>query len=249
MSADESQEELAGQTGRFATTRWSVVLQVGDGNTPEAALALDRLCRAYWHPLYCYVRRRGFGTEDARDIIQGFFLQLLEHKSFEGIDPARGRFRSFLLGALNYYISDDREKAHAQKRGGGQFPVPFDFEDAESRYGVSLADTWSPDKAFERQWALTLLDQVLTRLEQEYCEAGRDRLFVALKPFLVEASRAITYAEVGAQLGVSEEVVKKSVQRLRRRYGRLFREEIAHTLGDPAHVEDELRYLRQVLSQ
>jgi len=245
----ETEGNLSGSVGgEFGTTHWGVVLQAANGDCPKAALALEKLCLTYWHPLYTFVRRRGFGKEDAQDIIQGFFLQLLAHEAFKGVNPAKGRFRSFLLAALNYYISDDREKAHALKRGGGQLPVPFDFEEAEARYGLALADTWSPDKAFERQWALTILDRVLFRLEQEYRDAGRDRLFAAIKPYLVETSHSTSYAEVALRLLVSEEVIKKSVQRLRQRYGVMFREEIAHTLSDPAELEDELRYLRAVMA-
>ncbi len=243
-------DDLPGFVGTdFTTTQWSVVQQAANGTSPEAASALDRLCCAYWYPLYTYARRRGFGPEDAQDIIQGFFLQLLTHDSLRRVAPEKGRFRSFLLGALNYYVSDYREKAIAQKRGGGQCPVRFDFEEAERRYGLEWADRQSPDMLFERQWALTLLEQVLQRLELEYTQSGRGRLFAAIKPFLVERTHSKSYAEVGLGLGVSEEVVKKSVQRLRHRYGTLFREEIAQTLEDPAEVEDELRYLRRVVAQ
>lgn len=229
--------------GLFATTHWSVVLAAGQEHTLRAGEALEKLCRAYWYPLYVYVRRRGYGVEDAEDLTQGFLAQLLQRKSFARVDPGRGRFRSFLLSALNYYLADERDRARAQKRGGGQPPLSFDAQMAEQRYRSEPADCLSPDRTFERKWAQVLLDQVLARLEQEFHAAHKATLFQRLRVFLVAGSAEQHYADAAAELGMSADAVKKAVHRLRHRYAELFREEIAHTVRTSADVEDELRHL------
>ncbi len=245
---DEDQAD-AGNWDQFTTTHWSVVVQARQEDSPQAAAALEQLCRTYWYPLYVYARRHGHSPEDAEDLIQGFFLQLLQNRSFADVDPQKGLFRSFLLAALKYYIADRRDQAQAQKRGGELPALPFEVRGAEVRYGKEPRDDLSPDRIYERQWAMSLLDQVLARLERHYEETGRGDLFVKLKPFLVEGGRVKPYAEVGADLGMTEEAVKKAVQRLRQRYGTLFREEIAQTLADPAEAEEELRYLHTILTR
>ncbi len=233
----------------FTTTHWSVVLATVDQDSPQAAAALEQLCRTYWYPLYCYARRRGYGHEDAQDLTQGFLLQLLERKSFARVDAGKGRFRSFLLAGLNYFIADQRDRASAEKRGGGRPTLSIlDSHTADERYRLEPADDRSPDKLFERRWALTLLDQVLRRLEQEFREAGKDELFDRLRVFLVAGRGEENYADAGAELSLSEEAVKKAVHRLRHRYYELFREEIAHTVAGPAEVEEEMRYLCAVMS-
>jgi RNA polymerase sigma-70 factor (ECF subfamily) len=234
--------------GYFATTHWSVVLTAGQSTDSQASEALEQLCRTYWYPLYAYIRRRGHGHEDAQDLTQAFLLQLLERKSFARVDRERGRFRSFLLGGLNYFLADEHARASAQKRGGGQPVVSFDALAAEQRYGLEPMDQLSPDKLFERQWALALLDRVLARLEQEFQEAGKADQFQRLRGFLVADVGQETYAEAAAGLGMTGEAVKKAVQRMRHRYYALFREEIGHTLADPAEVEEELRYLCAVMA-
>jgi RNA polymerase sigma factor (sigma-70 family) len=232
----------------FATTHWSVVLATADQESPQAAAALEQLCRTYWYPLYYYVRRRGYGHEDAQDLTQGFLLQLLERESFARTDASKGRFRSFLLASLNYFLSDQRDRAAAQKRGGGRPTISFmDARDADERYRLEPVDDRSPDKLFERRWALTLLDRVLARLEQEFREGGKMELFQRLRTFLVAGTGEGSYAEVGAELGMSGEAVKKAVHRMRHRYYELFREEIAHTVADQAEVEEEMRYLCAVI--
>jgi DNA-directed RNA polymerase specialized sigma24 family protein len=233
----------------FATTHWSVVLTAADADSPRAKSALEHLCRTYWYPLYSYVRRRGYGHEDAQDLTQGFLLQLLERHSFARADAGKGRFRSFLLAGLNYFLSDQRDRAGAQKRGAGQPTLALIVgQGADERYRLEPVDEQSPDRLFERRWALTLLDQVLIRLEQEFRGAGKGELFQRLRVFLVAGTGEESYAEAGAELGMSGEAVKKAVHRLRHRYYELFREEIAHTVASPAEVEEEMRYLCGVMA-
>jgi RNA polymerase sigma-70 factor (ECF subfamily) len=234
--------------GTFATTHWSVVLAAGQSDSPQAAHALETLCGAYWYPLYAYVRRRGHGHEDAQDLTQAFLLQLLERKSFARVDPGKGRFRSFLLAGLNYFLSDARDHVSAQKRGGGQPNLPFDAQTAEQRYRLEPVDDLSPDRLFERQCALALLDQVLARLEKEFFEAGKAGLFQQLRVFLVAGRGESTYTQVATELGLTREAVKKAVHRMRHRYYALFREAIAQTVADPAEVPDEMRYLRALMA-
>ncbi len=235
--------------GTFATTHWSVVLAAGSSDSPQAKAALETLCRTYWYPLYAYARRRGYGHEDAQDLTQGFLLQLLERNSFARVSPNKGRFRSFLLAGLNYFLADQRERATAQKRGGGKPVLSFDAQAAEQRYALEPVDNRSPDKLFERQWALALLDQVLIRLEREFREAGKTRLFERLREFLVAGTGEETYAEAAQGLGMSSEAFKKAVQRLRRRYYELFRQEILRTVSEPAEVEEEMRCLCAVMAR
>ena len=234
----------------FATTHWSVVLATANQDSPQAAAALEQLCCTYWYPLYCYVRRHSYGHEDAQDLTQGFLLQLLERHSFARADASKGRFRSYLLAGLNYFLSDQRDRASTQKRGGGQPTLSFmDSRAVDERYRLEPVDVRSPDKLFERQWALTLLDQVLARLEQEFREAGQLERFQRLRVFLVAGRGEGSYAEVGAQVGMSGEAVKKAVHRMRRRYYGLFREEIAHTVASPAEVEEEMRSLCAIMAR
>jgi RNA polymerase sigma-70 factor (ECF subfamily) len=248
MTTGASRERAEARDGVFATTHWSVVLAAGQQESPQAADALEKLCRTYWYPLYAYVRRRGYGVEDAQDLTQGYLLQLLERRSFSRVDRSKGRFRSFLLAGLNYFLADHRDRATAQKRGGGQPTLSFDAQAAEQRYRLEPVDNCSPDKLFERSWASALLDQVLARLEQEFREAGKTDLFQRLRPFLVAGTGPETYADAAALSGMTAEAFKKAVQRLRHRYYELFREEIAQTMADPAEVEDEMRHLCAVIA-
>jgi len=249
MTEAEHSRDGPGPASKFAATHWSVVLTLAQRNAPEFAAAFAKLCRAYWYPFYAHIRQRGHSPEDAQDLTQSFFLHLLVRKPFAGLDPSKGRFRSFLLAALNLFLADQRDRQRALKRGGDREFVSLDAREAEARYGLEPRDERSPDRLFERRWALALLDQVLVRLEQDYAASDRAELFQRLKPFLVEGAHAGSWSEVAGELGLTEGAVKKAVQRLRQRYGLLFREEIAHTLGDPAEVEEELRYLREVLSR
>jgi RNA polymerase sigma factor (sigma-70 family) len=231
----------------FATTHWSVVLAAGQRDSPLAVAALEKLCQLYWYPLYAFIRRHGYGPEDAQDLTQAFLLHLFQRNPFSGLEQSKGRFRSFLLAALNHFLADQRDRARAEKRGGGRPTMSFDALDAEARYHLEPADQRTPEKLFERHWALTLLTQVLARLEQEFKEVDKARVFGRLRDYLVDGGGNETYAEAAAELDMTEEAVKKAVQRLRHRYCDLFREEIAQTLADPNEVEDELRYLCGVI--
>ena len=231
----------------FVTTRWSVVLTAGHSDTAHALVALEKLCRTYWYPLYAYVRRRGQSPEDAKDLTQEFFARLLERNWVGRADQQKGRFRSFLLSALNHFLADEWDKARAQKRGGGQTPVPLQFDTAETRYGHEPVDNVTPEHTYERRWALTLLDEVLQRLRSEYEQEGRAEFFTALHPCLVGDRTAQPYAELAVKLGVSEGTVKSAVHRLRQRYRELLRDEIAQTVAGPGEVDEELRHLFAVL--
>ena len=248
MPLEPSHTQTKTAASAFSTTHWSVVLGAGYGSESAAQAALERLCRTYWYPLYAYLRRRGYGHEDAEDLTQGFLIQLLERKSFTHVERNRGRFRSFLLAGLNYYMSDQRDRATALKRGAGKSAMVFDAQTAEGRYRLEPMDDDSPDRVFERRWALALLDQVLQRLEQEFLETSRGGLFERLQVFLVAGRGEASYAEAAAALGMSQEAVRKAVQRLRLRYQELFREEIAHTVANPEEVEEELRHLCDIIT-
>ncbi len=247
MSGTQHDPSSQNSAAQFTTTHWSVVIAAGGSDPPQAAEALEKLCHVYWYPIYAYLRRRGRGEQDAQDLTQGFFAHLLERRSIQGVEREKGKFRSFLLASLNYYVADERDRANAQKRGGGREVLSLDVEEAEQRYRLEPVDERSPEKLFERRWAMALLDQVLARLGQEFADAGKRELFERLQPLLVEGTGVKTYAEIGRETGMTEEAVKKAVQRMRRRYGELFREEVAHTVANPAEVEEELRHLGQVL--
>lgn len=232
----------------FVTTHWSVVLTAGRSDTTRAHDALARLCQAYWHPLYAYVRRLGHAPSDAQDLTQEFFARLLAKNYLADADESRGRFRSFLLTALKHFLANEWDKARARKRGGGRLPVPIDFGSAETNCHFEPADITTPEKIFERRWALTLLEQVLRRLREEYVRAGREKLFEQLKPTLTETSRAVRYAEIATRLEMTEGAVKVAVHRLRLRYREVLRAEIADTVASPVEVEDELRNLFAALA-
>ena len=232
----------------FVTTHWSVVLAAARSDTTRAHAALEKLCRAYWLPIYAFVRRQGRGPHDAQDLTQAFFTRLLEKNFLADADRARGRFRSFLLAALKHFLANEWDKAGAKKRGDGRTTIPLDAAGAEAACGFEAADNTTPDKIFERRWALALLEQVLRRLREEYTREGKVTLFEQLKPTLTEVSRTVRYAEIAAQLGASEGAVKTAVHRLRRRYREILRAEIAETVADPGEIEDEIRNLFAALS-
>lgn len=233
----------------FVTTHWSVVQRADHSDSPRAQAALEQLCRSYWHPLYHYVRRCGHGTEDARDLTQGFFARLLERGALAKADPERGRFRSFLLASMKHYLSDEWDKARAQKRGGQplhRFDLPV--EDEEQQWAAEPADGTTPEQAFERRWAMNLLEQVYQRLAAEFLQQGKAAHFAALRVALVGERGAVPYADIGRQTGLSEGAVKVAVHRLRRRYRTLLRETVAETVTEPGDVEEELRYLLRIMS-
>ncbi|HYG33252.1 MAG TPA: sigma-70 family RNA polymerase sigma factor [Clostridia bacterium] len=232
---------------RFVTTHWSVVLAAGQTDVTRAQTALARLCQTYWYPLYAYVRRRGYSPHDAQDLTQAFFEHLLERHALASADPARGRFRSFILTALNHFLASEWTKAHAQKRGGDHQFISLDLAAAEKRYDLEPVDTSSPDKLFDKQWALTLLDEVLNRLEAEYQQNGKADLFAVLKQTLTGASDSQPYALLATKLSMNENTVKVAVHRLRKRYRELLRIEISNTVADPGEADEELRELFNVL--
>ncbi|HRZ58003.1 MAG TPA: sigma-70 family RNA polymerase sigma factor [Candidatus Paceibacterota bacterium] len=232
----------------FATTHWSVVLAAGDSVSPPAAEALENLCRTYWQPLYVYVRRRGYGLEEAQDLTQSFFALFLQKKSFSLANPARGRFRTFLLKSLQHFLTDDWKRDHRLKRGGGQVEIPWDIHTADDHYASELAETMTPERAYEERWAMTLLEQVLCLLRADYAKAGKTQLFEALQDFLWGTDGPASYAQIADGLGMTEGAIRVAVHRLREHYRERLRAEVAHTVSNPNEVDDELRYLIQVIS-
>jgi RNA polymerase sigma-70 factor (ECF subfamily) len=227
--------------GRFITTEWSVVLAAADSQDPGSREALASLCQTYWYPVYAQIRYRGQDSETARDLTQGFFAELLEKRSLRLADPQRGRFRAFLKTSIDYFLSHERQRAAALKRGGGQSPISLDFDAAEAQYRLEPAGDGAPDKLFEKRWARATLNRVLERLGQEFEAAGdRDR-FRRLAPFLTGSKER--YKGVASELGVSEAAVKVAVHRLRHRYGHLLRAEVARTVNDPEEVDAEIKYV------
>jgi RNA polymerase sigma factor (sigma-70 family) len=239
---------LPAGAGRFATTHWSVVVAARDGDSPQARDALAALCGTYWYPLYAFVRRQGNSADAAQDLTQEFFARLLEKDFLAVVDREKGKFRSFLLAACKHFLSNERDRARAQKRGGGRQPLSIDARDAESRYLLEPADPLTPEKLFERRWALTLLEQVLARLRDEFGRAGKEQLFDRLKSYLTGAPDGASYAEAASELEMSEGAVKVAVHRLRRRYRDLLHDEIARTTDSPADVDDEIRCLFAALA-
>lgn len=232
----------------FITTHWSIVLSASSRNDAAGAhAALESLCKAYWSPLYGYVRRRGYSPEDAKDLTQEFFARLLDRNGVAGVTPEKGRFRSFLLASMNHFLADEWDKARAQKRGG-PCVVFLDLETAEAQFGEFPAAGLSPERAFEHRWAIALLQQVYRRLEDEHSQKGRRELFEVLRGALAGASGDAPYAELAGRLKISEGAVKVAVHRLRQRYRELLREAISDTVSSPAEVEDELRYLYRALA-
>jgi RNA polymerase sigma factor (sigma-70 family) len=229
--------------GCFVTTHWSAVLTAARSDTTRARAALEQLCRKYWQSLYVYVRGTGRSREEAEDLTQEFFARWLASNTVARADPARGRFRSFLLISLKHFLANEWEKARAQKRGGGAQLIPLEFDTAETRCAQPIAPGDTPDRAYDRQWALALLDVVLGRVRQEYTDSGRDDLFVGLKDTLSGGRAEIPYRELGLRLGMSEGAVRVAAHRLRQRYRELLRDEIANTVAGPGEVEEELRQL------
>jgi RNA polymerase sigma-70 factor (ECF subfamily) len=227
---------------QFATTHWSLVLAARDRAEPGADDALASLCGLYWYPLYAYVRRRGHGADEAHDLTQGFFARLLEKDFLAGVDRGKGKFRAFLLAACNHFLANERDRARAKKRGGGRAVLSLSAADAEGRYLAEPADVLTPEKLFERRWALALLQQVMTRLRDEFEAKGKGRLFDRLRGFLV-GEKGAGYRRVAAELGLSEGAVKVAVHRLRQRYRELLHEEIGRTVGTAEETEEEIRTL------
>ena len=233
----------------FATTHWSIVLAAGRADPARGREALERLCQGYWYPLYAFARRSGRSTHDAEDLVQGFFTVCLEKNYLAAADRAKGRFRSFLLLAFKRFLANEYDKAQTAKRGGTLPVIALDALAAEERYAYEPADRLSPDKLFDRRWALALLDQVLARLDREQSATpARATIFKELKGFLAAGSGGAAYGEVAARLGLTEGAVKVAVHRLRQRYQTLLTAEIAHTVGSPDEVAEERQHLLVALS-
>jgi RNA polymerase sigma-70 factor (ECF subfamily) len=232
----------------FATTRWSLVAAAQDPSSPQAQEALAVLCSTYWYPLYAYIRRRGYSADQSQDLTQGFFAQLLEFRKLGVVNRGRGKFRAFLLTACKHYLADERDRARAQKRGSGRRLVSLDFAAGEARYQAEPTHSETPDKLFVRNWALTLLDHALARLRGEFAQKGKEQLFDQLRVTLLEEKNALRYGQLARELGLTEGAVKVAAHRLRRRLRELMCEEIAHTVGEPEHIDEEIRELFAALA-
>ncbi len=250
MAQVDPQRDASSAGGHwFTTTQWSVVLAARADGGPAGRDALERLCRTYWYPLYAYIRRRGISPHDAQDLTQEFFARLLADNFLDDIDANKGKFRSFLLAALNHFLSKERDRASAAKRGGGKVVLSLDEEAAEGRYRVEPKSELSPEQIFERRWAVALLEQAMTRLREEVLVTGKAKLFEHLKHFLMIASDSGDYAAVAAELGMTASTVAVTVHRLRQRYRELVRAEIGHTVAEPKEIDDEMRHLLAVLAR
>jgi RNA polymerase sigma factor (sigma-70 family) len=245
-SSDDSD---TGKGGQFMTTRWSAVLLSAQSQAPGADHAREEFCRLYWYPLYAFIRRRGYNADDARDLTQGFFLFVFDHKALQRATPTKGKFRSFLLGSLKNYLSNEYQRENAIKRGGKIDFVSVDFSDGEDRYSREPTDTLTPEKIFDASWALTLLRRATEQLKEEYSAQGKASVFEALRPFLdvSGAVQAPSYEIVAENLRVSGAGVKTLIHRLRKRYSEILRQSVAQTVTDPSEIDDEIRSLCEAL--
>jgi RNA polymerase sigma factor (sigma-70 family) len=235
------------EPSQFPTTRWTLVVAAGDPRRKEAQSALVSLCENYWYPLYAYLRRRGYPTDEAQDLTQEFFIRVLEGRYLDRANPEKGRFRAFILTSLKFFVADEGDRQRAHKRGGG-LVVSLEFSSGEERYQREPAHNETPERIFERRWALSVLDQVVEKLRSEFVQHGRPEHFERLKVFLLGQSDA-PYAPLAQELNTSEGALKVAIHRLRKRYRELFRQEIADTVADPTEVESELRHLAAVLTR
>ena len=232
-------------TGRpvFATTHWSVVLQTGDGQSPESMAALEKLCRTYWYPLFAFIRRKGHSEEDAKDLTQQFFARLLERRDFRTVDARKGKFRTFLLAALTHFLSNERDRAMAAKRGGGRAILSLDELNAEQINDFEIASNLSPEKLFDQRWAMTLLVDAVVKLRAEMTMDGKVDVFEELKSYLTSTAGDGEYAAVAQRLGSDSQSVALQVHRMRQRYRKLVRAEVACTVSSPTEVDEEMHYL------
>jgi len=230
-------------SGKVATTQWSQVLAARDGSDTEARAALESLCQTYWQPLYAYIRHQGSSPDEARDLTQGFFAEFLEKEFLSSVDPEKGRFRSFMLASLRNFLSHERDRERALKRGGGTLTLSLDVEAGEAGYSIEPTEELTPEDVFEYRWAMTVLDRAVDRLQLESEEAGTAFQFENLQQYLTDRGPQLPYRDTATALGMSEAATKSAVQRLRRRLGRCLRTEIAETVANPADVDDEVRNL------
>ncbi len=248
---DRSQDAgpRGGATLQFLSTQWSMVLNAGHDSAPGARAALDQLCRTYWYPLYAFLRRSGHQDADAEDLIQSFFAKLIEQDWLATADPAKGRFRSFLLICLKRFVSGEARKAHAQKRGGQNLIICLDDENAAQRYATEMAEGLAPDEVYDRRWALTLLEQAWDRLREECQTTGKLLLFEHLRAAQDAGTDAASSAALAASFNLTESALKSALFRLRSRYREILRQEVAETVNDPSEVDGEIRHLLEVLSR
>jgi RNA polymerase sigma factor (sigma-70 family) len=246
MTNGQTMHTLPGPS-QFPTTRWTLVVTAGEPHRKEASSALVSLCENYWYPLYAYLRRCGHPADQAQDLTQGFFVRVLEGRYLDRADPEKGRFRSFILTSLKFFVADEGDRDRAQKRGSGTVES-LEFSSGEERYQREPAHEETPERIFERRWALSVLDRVVERLRDEFVQHGRPDHFERLKVFLLGQSDA-PYAALAREMNTSEGALKVAIHRLRKRYRELFRQEIADTVADPAEVESELRFLAAVLTR
>jgi len=246
MTNGQTMHTLPGSS-QFPTTRWTLVVAAGDPRRKDARSALVSLCENYWYPLYVYLRRRGYPADQAQDLTQEFFMRVLEGHYLDRAEPEKGRFRSFILTSLKFFVADKEDRQCARKRGGGSV-VPLEFSSGEQRYQREPAHDETPERIFERRWALSVLDRVLEKLRNEFVQHGRPDHFERLKVFLLGQSDA-PYAALAREMNTSEGALKVAIHRLRKRYRDLFRQEIADTVAAPAEVESEIRYLAAVLTR
>ena len=248
MSKRMQQSSNSPGQSRFATTHWSVVLAAGKSSSAQHKQALSTLCQTYWFPLYAYLRRGGYNAHESADYTQGFFAKMLEKHYLKQVKPMPGKFRSFLLASLKHFVANERARARAKNRGGGRTALSFDFENAENQYALEPADDLSPDKVFEKSWALTVLERTMDRLESELAGKNRQKLFDHLRIYVGAEASSVPYSKAAAELGMTEGSVRVAVHRLRRRCRELLRDEIAQTVGAEDQIDDEIRGLFAALT-
>lgn len=231
----------------FETTKWSLVLAAQTDETAVAGDALAELCSIYWYPLYAFLRRRGTPEDHARDLTQGFFVEILEKDALRRVSPTEGKFRSFLLASLKNFLSHERDRERAIKRGGGKPNLSLDMEDAEGRYKLEPVDDLTPDALYEKRWALTIFDRAMKTLREEFSVQGKAETFAKLSRFLTDAGPRPSYKEVAAMLGTTEPAVKMAIRRMRQRLGAILREEVSHTVQSEDEIDDELRQLIEIV--
>jgi RNA polymerase sigma-70 factor (ECF subfamily) len=232
----------------FPTTAWSRILEAGGPAEPQARAALEDLCRDYWYPLYAFLRRKGVDAESAQDLVQSLFAELLARDDLRGLDPARGHFRSYLMACATHLLAKHRARERAARRGGGSPILSLDGPAAESRYGIEPSHELTAERLFERRWAVTVLDLVLSGLDAEMAGSDRQVLYEQLRPSLLGQPDALPYAEIASGLGMTEAAVKMAAHRLRARYRERLRDEIARTVADPSEIDDEIKELLDVLA-
>ncbi len=243
MNTGQDPQPLPSAGSNFQTTCWTMIFTARDGGAVEANAALGALCEAYWYPLYAFVRKKGYNPEISKDLVQGFLTRLLEKRDLATVDRRKGKFRSFLMASCAHYLANQRDHERAKKRGGDRISISIDGKSAEGRYRNEPAHHLTAERLFEKQWALTLLNRVMERLEQEQTQAGKARQFKSLKPALSGGAGRLPFAAIATDLGVSEDSARASAHRLRRRYRDLLREEIARTVDGPESVEEEIASL------